>query len=91
MTKPQKVQSNEYEVTMTFSGGEWGENSGICFHHATARIVGREVRLKIFTGLCGKGSPRKYSFRIKDFILSEYDLVYIDPDGTKHPIGKLLR
>jgi hypothetical protein len=88
---PLKVDSNDYEVTMSFSGGEWGRNSGICFHHATAKIVDGEVRLKVFTGLCSKRSPRIYSFRLKEFSRSEYDLVYADPDGTIHPIGKLLR
>lgn len=89
--QPLNVGSNDYEVPMSFSGGDWVRNSGICFHHANAKIVGGEVRLKIFTGLCGKRSPRDYSFRVKGLVQSEYDLIYVDPDGATHPIGKLSR
>ena len=89
--EPLNVDSNVYEVPMSFSGGDWGRNSGICFHHAKAKIVGGEVRLEIFTGLCGKRSPRNYSFRVKGFSQSEYDLIYVDPDGARHPLGKLSR
>ncbi|RYD67477.1 MAG: hypothetical protein EOP83_02715 [Verrucomicrobiaceae bacterium] len=86
-----EVSANEYMVKMDFDGGEWGRNSGICFHHADARIVGREIQLKIFTSPCGRGSTRDFSFRVKGWSRAEYDIVYLDPDGTKHSLDKLRR
>ena len=88
---PTKVGGSDYEVEMAFSGGAWGENSGICFHHADAEVAGSEIRLKVFTGLCGGSSPNRYVVRIEGFSAPEYDLVYLDPDGTTHSLGKIGR
>ncbi len=89
--QPRKVGENDYLVKMHSSGGDWNYNSAICFHHADARIVDQEVQLKVFTSLCRRGSIRDFSFRINDFSQDTYNLVYIDPDGTRHPCGKLHR
>jgi hypothetical protein len=88
---PKQIDGNNYELEMTFSGGAWGENSGICFHHADAVVAGSTIRMKVFTGLCGGGAPKRYVIRIEGFSAPEYDLIYVDPDGTTHPIGKLHR
>ena len=88
---PREVAANDYVVKMDFDGGEWERNSGICFDHAKARIVDREIQLKIFTGLCSGGSTRDSSFQVKGWSKKEYEVVYLDPDGTRHSLGKVRR
>lgn len=87
--EPRNLGSDNYEVTMHFSGGLWELDSAICFHHAEAKVAGHIVQLKVYTGLCGRRSPRIHSFRVKGLTQAEYDLVYVDPDGTKHAVGTL--
>lgn len=88
--KPVQESPDKVTVPMRFTGGEWQRNSAICFQHAKTDIHGQEIHLKVFTGLCSQyNTPVAYTFRLKGITRSEYDLVFIDPDGTRHPLGKL--
>ena len=81
---------HETIIPLSFTGGQWQQNSAICFYRAEAKVVGHEIHITILTGLCPDNGPLPTpEIRLKGLTLSEYDLIYIDPDGTRHPIGKL--
>lgn len=83
---------DEIVVPLRFTGPGLMTDSAICFHHAETEVHGREIRVTMFTALCNDyGTPVSHSLRIKGLTLPEYDLVFIDPDGTRHPFGKLRR
>ena len=86
---PESLGENDYKIEISFTGGEWSQNSAICFKKAKAEVVGTEIHLKIYTGLCNNKAPKEQAFTVKDLTAPDYDLVYIDPDGTKHNIGKI--
>lgn len=73
------------ELNLTFSGGGWIQNSGICFKNAKAKVDDRIIRMTVFTSVC-TGDTMQPKLILSDKLKGSYQVVFEDPDGTIHPL-----
>ena len=76
---------NGIELNLTFSGGGWVQNSGICFKSARAKVDDRIIRMTVFTSVCTGDTVQPKLF-LGDKLKGRYQVVFEDPDGTIHPL-----
>jgi hypothetical protein len=78
-------------IPISFSGGRWYENSGICFDHAESRVSGSEIELTVSSGICrGSGSsPPPERIDLARISPGPYAVFYRDPNGTRNPLGQI--
>ena len=73
------------ELNLTFSGGGWIQNSGICFKNAKAEVDERIIRMTVFTSVC-TGDAVQPKLILSDKLKGSYQVVFEDHDGTTHPL-----
>jgi hypothetical protein len=73
------------ELNLTFSGGGWIRNSGVCFKKAKAEVNEKTIRMRVFTSVC-TGESVHPKLILSDNLEGSYQLVFEDPDGTIHPL-----
>jgi len=76
---------NGIELNLTFSGGGWIQNSGICFKNARASVDDKVIRMTVFTSVC-TGDTVQPKLLLGDKLKGSYQLVFEDPDGAIHPL-----
>ncbi len=72
-------------LNLTFSGGGWIKNSGICFKNAKATVDNRIISMTVFTSVC-TGDTTQPKLILSDKLKGSYQVVFEDPDGTTHPL-----
>ena len=75
-------------ISMDFQGGEWTENSGLCYSRCSSEILGSRIVLKVWISVCSDESDEPM-IAIKRPVSGVYDLVFEDPDGTRHLVSKI--
>ena len=79
---------DEFEIPITFSGGQWNGNSAIDTSHVTAHVKQREIEICVFSSLINDSVDRGgLSFTIPGDSSGEYSVCYREPDGTRVGIG----
>ena len=73
------------ELNLTFSGGGWVQNSGICFKNAKGKVDERIIRMTVFTSVC-TGDNIQPKLILSDKLKGSYQVVFEDPDETIHPL-----
>lgn len=82
--KPTQTEKG-IELNLTFSGGGWIQNSGICFKDAKGKVDERTVRMTVFTSVC-TGDTVQPKLILSDKLKGSYHVIFEDPDGTTHPL-----
>ena len=77
-------------VPLSFAGGDWGKNSGLCFYRAKAHISHTNIDMTVTIALC----PESGAAPSKQVVLAgvspgSYAVFYRDPNGTRHEIGRI--
>ncbi len=76
-------------VPVSFSGGEWMRNSGICLRSINATSKGADVEIWVNTCLGGKPAAVP-EFSVKGAQPGPHRVFYRNPDGTTRPIGEVV-
>ena len=80
------IQSKKrIELNLSFSGGGWVQNSGICFKKAKVEVNQKTIKMRVFTSVC-TGEALQPKLILSDDLKGSYQLVFEDPDGTIHPL-----
>jgi hypothetical protein len=82
------TEGNETRITLTFSGGKWGENSGIVLKNVRSRLDGHEIHLTVVTCVAG-GDARNAELSLQGLSSGKYKLIYENPDNTEVPLGDI--
>ena len=78
-------------IPLSFSGGRWGENSGICFNRTKSRVSGAEIELTVITAVCkGSSSPPPEQMVLARVSPGKYTVFYRDPDWARHRLSQIV-
>ncbi len=86
---PPTVADRQVRVPLSFRGGQWGANSAIVPYRAPAAVSGREISFTVITSVPGDGAAAAPALVLPGLAPGEYAVVYRDPDGTRHALGRL--
>ena len=92
------LQDGEIAVPLTYSGGEWHNNSGLvaCGVDAvaeekdTGKGTGKNIDVSVLRAVANsKCKGKGYVLLLPRDTQGTYTVHYRDPDGTRHPVGTL--
>src|SRR5688572_23860777 len=83
-----RVADRKVTIPLTFEGGQWRANSGICFHDVKSRAGSGTLDITVRIALCA-GKPRAAVLDLRDVPMGTYRVTYLDPDGARHDMPAL--
>jgi hypothetical protein len=85
------ISKQEISVPLSYQGGEWAANSAIAPLNVETTLEGKTVYMTVVTALAGKHDELRLGHRLRlpPDLAGDYDVVYVDPDGTKHSVDVL--
>lgn len=67
---------------------EWVLNSATGPYGITARAINHQIEFTVFRALL-PGKKMIWEIHIPRVVNGEYAMIYVDPDGAKHRVGKI--
>ena len=64
-------------------------NSAIGFRRFKTSRHHNQIYITTITSLIGDHTPTKYDITLKNLVSGEYTVFYLNPDGTRHNIGRV--
>jgi len=85
------ISKQEISVPLSYQGGEWTANSAIAPLNVETTLDWKTVYMTVVTALAGKHDELRLGHRLRlpPDLAGDYDVVYVDPDGTQHPVDVL--
>lgn len=87
---PLAGDSAQRRVDVVFSGGVWDENSAQGGCHPHTEVVSSQIEFSVSRCLVDTSKPgRELSLELGALEPGIWPVVYVDPDGTRHPVGSV--
>lgn len=67
---------------------EWVLNSATSPYGIAARAIDNQIEFTVLRALL-PGKQMIWEIRTRKVVDGEYTMIYVDPDGSKHPVGKI--
>ena len=82
---PQRLEDGTYRLPVGFTTAM--AHSGLEIYRVNARVDGREIVLRARYGLVREGPDYDGSIILRDVEPGEYQVMYCDRDGSRHPVA----
>ena len=89
--KDSKTENGVTTIPISFTGGEWLNNSAITFKKIKSKVKNNEIHITVITCLAstGSGSHPKMEIKLKNINPGVYKVIYINPDGTSVSLDEI--
>lgn len=86
---PFQSDSNTF-IPLDFIGGKWLQNSGVTFKEVNANVKGQDINFTVKTCLVsGDSQNQEQKISLKILAPGEYNINYINPNGSSVYVGKI--
>ena len=80
---------DRFHVPITMGPGPWQRNSGQFPTRVTTRIQDRQIDMTIHFSSSTEHVELGLRLELPQELTGEYEVFYLDPNGTRHCVGKL--
>ncbi len=85
-----KNEAGRVVVPLTYTGGDWRQNSAIVPIDVDATVSDSEIDITVITSLANNDDANGgYRLILPEDSIGEYTVYYRDPDGARHHIGEV--
>jgi hypothetical protein len=83
------VEGRTVTIPVSFSGGEWAQNSAIVLYRIRSRLSGQEIEMTVTTSVAS-GNVSRPQLVLPKVYPGEYSVFYRDPNGTRHQLSGII-
>ena len=83
-----QVHKGRVVLPLNITGGRWLGDSGTALYRIQSRVSAHTIEMTVCIALAGQ-EPVPKELHLGRLPPGQYSLVYRDPDGTRHPLGRV--